>query len=104
MGDAKHSVRFPGESESYRNARNELLAAETELRKNIEAVAAKRRSLPLGGKPPEDYVFQEIGDDSAVRKNPSLRALFGGQGHADHLQLHVRSEDGAAIPELHVNS
>ena len=75
MSGSKRSVRFPGESESYRNARNELLAAEAELRKNIEAVAAKRRSLPLGGKPPEDYVFQEIGDDSAVRKT-RLSELF----------------------------
>ena len=68
MSESKHSVRFPGESESYRNARNELLAAEAELRRNIEAVAVKRRSLPLGGKLPEDYVFHEIGDDSAARK------------------------------------
>jgi predicted dithiol-disulfide oxidoreductase (DUF899 family) len=68
MSDSKHGIQFPGESESYRNARNELLAAEAALRRNIEAVAAKRRSLPLGGKPPEDYVFQEIGEDSAVRK------------------------------------
>ena len=68
MSDAKHSVRFPGESEGYRKARNELLAVETELRRNSEVVAAKRRRLPLGGKLPEDYVFQEIGDDSAARK------------------------------------
>jgi predicted dithiol-disulfide oxidoreductase (DUF899 family) len=68
MSDSKHGVQFPGESESYRDARNELLAAEAALRRNIEAVAAKRRSLPLGGKPPEDYVFQEISEDSAVRK------------------------------------
>jgi predicted dithiol-disulfide oxidoreductase (DUF899 family) len=68
MSESKHSVRFPGESEAYRNARNELLAAEADLRRNIEAVAAKRRGLPPGGKLPEDYVFQELGDDSAARK------------------------------------
>ena len=76
MSGSKHSVRFPGESESYRSARNELLAAENELRRNLEAVAAKRRSLPLGGKPPEDYVFNEIGDDSAEARNVHLSDLF----------------------------
>src|ERR1700730_8906001 len=68
MIDSRHSVRFPGESENYRNARNELLEAETELRRNTETVATKRRSLPLGGKLPEDYVFDEIGHDSVARK------------------------------------
>jgi predicted dithiol-disulfide oxidoreductase (DUF899 family) len=68
MSDAKHTVRFPGESEGYRNARNELLEAETALRRNIEAVAAKRRMLPLGGALPEDYVLDELGEDSSVRE------------------------------------
>lgn len=45
MSDSKHSVCFPGESESYRTARDKLLDAEIELRRNIEAVAAKRREL-----------------------------------------------------------
>jgi predicted dithiol-disulfide oxidoreductase (DUF899 family) len=57
MSEAKHSIRFPGESDSYRAARNELLEAEMELRRNIEAVAARRRQLPLGGKVEQDYVF-----------------------------------------------
>jgi predicted dithiol-disulfide oxidoreductase (DUF899 family) len=77
MSHSNYSVRFPGESDSYRSARNELLAAETELRRNIEAVAAKRRSLPLGGQVPEDYIFHEIGEDSAVRK-VRLSELFAG--------------------------
>ena len=68
MSDSKRPVRFPGESESYRKARNELLEAETELRRNIEAVAEKRRMLPLGGAVPEDYVLDELGQDSNVRK------------------------------------
>lgn len=54
-----HSVRFPGESAAYREARNKLLEAEMALRKNIEEVAALRRKLPLGGEIPEDYVFEE---------------------------------------------
>ncbi len=61
MSESRHSIRFPGESEAYRSARNELLDEEIELRRQIEAVAAKRRSLPLGGEVPEDYVFNEEG-------------------------------------------
>jgi hypothetical protein len=40
----RHSVRFPGESDTYRTARNELLEAEMSLRKQIESVAELRRS------------------------------------------------------------
>jgi predicted dithiol-disulfide oxidoreductase (DUF899 family) len=54
-----HDVRFPGESDEYRAARDRLLQAEVELRAHIEAVAAQRRELPLGGAVPADYVFQE---------------------------------------------
>jgi predicted dithiol-disulfide oxidoreductase (DUF899 family) len=74
MSTAKHSVRFPGESESYRTARNELLDAEIQLRSNIEAVANKRRDLPLGGALAEDYVFDETGDGSA--RKVRLSELF----------------------------
>ena len=54
---SKHSVRFPGENQSYRSARDELLDAEMALRRNLEDVAAKRRKLPLGGEIREDYTF-----------------------------------------------
>jgi predicted dithiol-disulfide oxidoreductase (DUF899 family) len=50
-------MRFPSEDAKYRSARNKLLQAEIELRKQIEAVAAMRRKLPPGGEVPEDYVF-----------------------------------------------
>ena len=72
MSDSKHSVRFPGESESYRTARNKLLDAEMLLRSNIEAVARMRRDLPLGGELAEDYVFDEAGDGSERK----VRLLF----------------------------
>ena len=42
-------LQYPNESKEYRAARNALLDAEIELRAQIEAVAAKRRALPLGG-------------------------------------------------------
>jgi predicted dithiol-disulfide oxidoreductase (DUF899 family) len=60
MSTSHHSVRFPGESPSYRAARNKLLDAEIEMRRATEAVAAQRRSLPLGGEIPENYSFQEV--------------------------------------------
>jgi predicted dithiol-disulfide oxidoreductase (DUF899 family) len=60
-----HHVHFPGESAKYRAARNALLKAEMELRRQIERVAAKRRALPAGGTIPEDYRFD--GDGGPVR-------------------------------------
>lgn len=60
MSTPHHNVRFPGESPSYRAARNKLLDAEIEMRRAIESVAAQRRSLPLGGETPENYSFQEV--------------------------------------------
>jgi predicted dithiol-disulfide oxidoreductase (DUF899 family) len=56
-------MRFPNESDAYRAARNELLDAEIELRRSVEAVAAKRRALPLGGEIAEDYAFRERDGD-----------------------------------------
>ena len=56
------ATRFPGESDAYRLARNRLLAAEIELRRTIERVAAQRRALPPGGAVPHDYVFEETAD------------------------------------------
>jgi hypothetical protein len=39
--ESLHDVRFPNESRAYREARNELLVAERELRRQIERVAAQ---------------------------------------------------------------
>jgi len=59
-------TRFPNETPAYRAARDELLRAETELRRRTEDVAAMRRRLPLGGAVPEDYAF-DAGDGWTVR-------------------------------------
>ncbi len=37
-------IRFPGESDEYRRARNQLLASEVALRRTLETVAAQRRA------------------------------------------------------------
>src|SRR5215472_8658617 len=75
MTDTLHSNRFPGESASYRDARNKLLKAEMDLRKHIEEVAALRRQLPLGGAVPQDYIFEEAGKDGATQ-SVRLSELF----------------------------
>lgn len=71
-GKKLHSIRFPGEGRAYRRARDELLAAEIELRGQIERVAAIRRGLPLGGEVARDYVFEEgarnLADRDTVRR------------------------------------
>jgi predicted dithiol-disulfide oxidoreductase (DUF899 family) len=56
-------ITFPRESAEYRAARERLLEQEIELRRAMEAAAAARRELPPGGPVPDDYVFQEGGED-----------------------------------------
>ena len=53
-----NGVRFPNESEEYRQARDALLAEEIELRRHIERVAEQRRALPPGGEVTKDYRFE----------------------------------------------
>lgn len=58
------NVEFPNETSEYRNLRNQLLAAEDELRNKVEEVAALRRSLPMGGEVNQDYVFRSLENQS----------------------------------------
>jgi predicted dithiol-disulfide oxidoreductase (DUF899 family) len=67
MTDMDPGIRFPGESEEYRRARNRLLEAEAGLRRTIEQVAAQRRALPRGGNVPDDYRFEQASDGGEVR-------------------------------------
>ena len=71
-----HEVRFPGESAAYREARGKLLRAELDLRKQIEAVAAERRTLPLGGEVPTDYTFDALDRDANTSRPVRLSELF----------------------------
>jgi predicted dithiol-disulfide oxidoreductase (DUF899 family) len=75
MSTPPHSVRFPGESLEYRAARDALLEEELELRRSLERVAAMRRKLPIGGRVPEDYAFEEIAANGDARR-PRLSELF----------------------------
>jgi len=69
-------LSFPNESSEYRVARNRLLDAEIELRRQIEEVAAMRRGLPPGGEVPDDYVFERIGANQRPEM-VRLSELFG---------------------------
>ncbi len=60
---------FPGESDAYRQGRQELFAAEIALRDQVERVAQMRRALPLGLAMP-DYVFR-TGPDDLSRDDPN---------------------------------
>jgi predicted dithiol-disulfide oxidoreductase (DUF899 family) len=69
-------VRFPDESQEYREARNQLLALELEERRLMERVAETRRQLPPGGVVPEDYAFEgaRIGEEPRVLRLSELFA------------------------------
>lgn len=69
-----HDLNFPNESKEYRIARNQLLIAEKDLRKQIETVAVQRRKLAKGGKVKEDYVFDEMVNGKV--KQTKLSELF----------------------------
>lgn len=69
-------LTFPNETTEYRKARNALLTEEIALRRHIEAVAEKRRALPLGGEVPEDYTFERIGENG-MPEDVEMSQLFG---------------------------
>src|SRR5262245_501374 len=61
-------LRYPNETKEYRAARDALLKDEQELIAKAKAVAAKRRTLPVGGALKQDYVFQWAGDGKVGKK------------------------------------
>jgi predicted dithiol-disulfide oxidoreductase (DUF899 family) len=69
-------MRFPGESDEYRRARDALTEAERELRDRTEEVAEQRRRLPLGGVVPTDYVFREWSTETGSPRAVKLSELF----------------------------
>jgi predicted dithiol-disulfide oxidoreductase (DUF899 family) len=71
-------LAYPNESQEYRTARNALLDAEMELRRQLETVAALRRALPPGGVAAQDYVFERIGAHQRPEQ-VRLSELFDGK-------------------------
>jgi predicted dithiol-disulfide oxidoreductase (DUF899 family) len=93
-----HEVRFPGESDQFRQARDELLTAEADLRRRIEVVAAQRRTLPLGGPVPEDYTFQEWDARADAPRPVRLSELFEDGKDALFLYSHMFIPGKAGLP------
>ena len=92
-----HDIRYPGESDDYRAARDNLLAAEVALRQQVEQVAALRRTLPAGGALKEDYIFEE-GAAETVKKT-RFSDLFGdGKDILVLYGLMYAPDDEAACP------
>jgi predicted dithiol-disulfide oxidoreductase (DUF899 family) len=69
---AKRRPLFPGETGDYAAARRALLAAEIELRRQLERVAEQRRVLPPGPVIAKDYRFLD-----ASGAEQGLADLFG---------------------------
>jgi Uncharacterized protein conserved in bacteria len=70
-----HDKKFPAECDAYRQARNELLHAEINLRRQTEEVAALRRKLPYSAQLKEDYIFEEKDATGNIRQT-RLSELF----------------------------
>ena len=96
--DSLHDVRFPGESNEYRHARNELLGAEVALRRQTEAVSAQRRTLPLGGDVPTDYAFDEWDAGADAARTVHLSELFGDGRDTLFLYSHMFIPGKAGLP------
>ena len=69
-------LRYPNESPEYREARDALLKEEQALVDKVKTVAAKRETLPLGGKLKEDYVFQWANEEK-LGSQVRFSELFG---------------------------
>src|SRR6202022_566081 len=93
-----HEVRLPGESDEYRRARDELLKAEIDLRRQIEAVAAQRRELPLGGVVPRDYTFEEWDAGKNAARPVRLLELFAEGKDTLFLYSHMFIPGKARLP------
>ena len=69
---AKRRAIFPGESEAYTSARQQLLAKEIDLRRRLAEVAEIRRALPPGPIIEKDYRFVDANGSEV-----DLVSLFG---------------------------
>ncbi|MDQ6628962.1 MAG: DUF899 family protein [Pseudomonadota bacterium] len=65
------SKPYPNDSAAYREARTALLVEEIELRRQIARVAALRRKLPPGGRPPPYKFLDQDG------RSVTLADMFG---------------------------
>jgi predicted dithiol-disulfide oxidoreductase (DUF899 family) len=90
-------VQYPGESADYRAARDDLLRAELDLRRQIEAVAAKRRALPLGGLVEKAYEFTSATPGTQAAR-VDLAGLFTGAKDSLVVYGFMYADDGTPCP------
>ncbi|MBL6600956.1 MAG: DUF899 family protein [Alphaproteobacteria bacterium] len=90
-------VTFPGESAEYRAARDDLLKAEMALRRQVEAVAAQRRALPLGGLVEKAYTFTTVAPGRA-EESVDLPGLFTGGKDSLVVYGFMYADDGTPCP------
>jgi predicted dithiol-disulfide oxidoreductase (DUF899 family) len=69
-------LRISASARVRNGARNSLLEAEIELRRQIEAVAAQRRGLPLVGEVATDYRFEEWDPETNEPRTVAMSELF----------------------------
>jgi len=93
-----HDRQFPGETAAYREAREALLAAEMDLRRQVEAVARQRRALPRGGRVPEDYVFTEGPAGEKAVRQVRFSELFATASDTLVLYSFMYPPDGSPCP------
>ncbi len=96
--EPRHQVRFPGESDDYRRARDELLKAEIDLRRQTASVDAQRRTLPLGGEVPTDYAFDEWDTETNAPCPVRLSELFEDGKDTLFLYSHMFIPGKAGLP------
>lgn len=83
-------LRYPNETREYRDARDALLKEEQELIDKVEAVAAKRRTLPPGGRLERDYTLQWASQPK-VGTHVKFSELFGASPNQAPLGLSAGS-------------
>lgn len=96
--ESRHKALFPGESGDYRRARDELLKAEVDLGRQIEAVNAQRRTLPPGGEVPTDYAFDEWDTETDEPRPVRLSELFEDGKDTLYLYSHMFIPGKAGLP------
>lgn len=90
-------VTFPGETAEYRAARDALLRAEMDLRRQIEAVAAQRRALPPGGLVEKTYSFT-LATPGHEEDRVDLAGLFAGGKDSLVIYGFMYADDGTPCP------
>ena len=72
-----HDKTYPNEDEAYRQARNDLLAAELALEEQLRTVSDMRQALPAGGPVAQDFLFDTL--ENGTERTVPMSDLFAPQ-------------------------